>query len=72
MALETTLLPRGPYSLELSARRASDATRLYRDGYLTVVFEAGGAPVLARVWQWRDAQIGLRVETCGDETEALD
>ena len=62
MALETTFRPRGPYSLEASAKRASDATRRYRDGYLTVVYEVGGAPVHARVWQWRDGRIGARIE----------
>jgi 3-methyladenine DNA glycosylase/8-oxoguanine DNA glycosylase len=45
--LETELRPRPPYSLALSARLKSDATRAFRDGVLTTVFEAGGEPALA-------------------------
>jgi 3-methyladenine DNA glycosylase/8-oxoguanine DNA glycosylase len=33
--------PRGPYSLALSARGASDATRAFRDGVLTAALPAG-------------------------------
>ena len=65
MALETSFRPEGPYSLEASARRGSDATRFYRDGYLTLVYEAGSCPVVARAWQWRDGRIGARIEGAG-------
>jgi 3-methyladenine DNA glycosylase/8-oxoguanine DNA glycosylase len=62
MVVETTLRPRPPYSLELSARKASDSTRFLRDGVLTLVLEAGGAPALARVWQRGDGTLAVRVE----------
>ena len=35
MSFELAVTPRGPYSLALSARHASDATRRFRDGILT-------------------------------------
>jgi len=37
--LEITIAPVQPYSLALSARMKSDATRFLRDGVLTVVYE---------------------------------
>jgi hypothetical protein len=52
--LETTIAPVQPYSLALSARMKSDATRFLRDGVLTVAYEAGDAPALARVSQRPD------------------
>jgi DNA-3-methyladenine glycosylase II len=63
MTLETTLVPRPPYSLELSARMRSDATRFWRDGTLTMVFEAAGSPALARVRQRADGILVVRLET---------
>jgi len=63
LGLETTLLPRPPYSLALSARTAGDATRSFRDGVLTLVFEGGGEPALARVWQRPDGTLGVRLES---------
>jgi 3-methyladenine DNA glycosylase/8-oxoguanine DNA glycosylase len=71
VALETTLRPRGPYSLEFSARHANDRTRAFRDGVFTCVFEAGGAPALARVWQGRDGVLRIRLESSAPEA-ALD
>jgi 3-methyladenine DNA glycosylase/8-oxoguanine DNA glycosylase len=71
VTLETLVRPRGPYSLELSARRASDRTRVFRDGLLTCVFEAGGAPAVARVWQGRDGPLRVRLESRAPEV-ALD
>jgi 3-methyladenine DNA glycosylase/8-oxoguanine DNA glycosylase len=41
VALETTIRPRGPYSLALSARRAHDATRNFRDGVFVAVLADG-------------------------------
>src|ERR671914_1912388 len=55
--------PRPPYSLTLSARMKSDATRYLRDGVLTVALEAGGAPALARVRQRPDGSLALAVES---------
>lgn len=71
MALETTLRPRGPYSLALSARHAGDRTRAFRDGLLTCVFEAGDGPALARVWQGRDGLLSVRLESAAPDA-ALD
>jgi 3-methyladenine DNA glycosylase/8-oxoguanine DNA glycosylase len=66
--VEHELRPRPPYSLALSARMKSDATRVFADGTLTMVFEAAGAPTLARVRQQPDGTLAVRVET--DESEA--
>jgi 3-methyladenine DNA glycosylase/8-oxoguanine DNA glycosylase len=63
MPIETTLRPRGPYSLAESARHASDRTRHFRDGMLTCVFEAGGEPALARVWQLSTGELRVRLES---------
>jgi 3-methyladenine DNA glycosylase/8-oxoguanine DNA glycosylase len=73
VALETTLRPRPPYSLALSARAAGDATRAFRDGVLTLVFEAGGAPALARVRQRPDGTLAVRLESssAGEALERL-
>ena len=71
MALEAAFSPRGPYSLEASARKGSDATRYYRDGFLTLVFDCGEGPVSARVWQRRDGTVGALVEA-GDGADRAD
>jgi len=62
VAFETTLRPRPPYSLALSARMKSDATRYLRDGVLTVALEAGGAPALARVRQRPDGSLAVAID----------
>src|SRR5712691_13420721 len=51
VALE--LRPRGPHSLSLTARFASDATRTFRDGVLTAVLDGE----LVRAWQRTDGAI---------------
>lgn len=73
MALETTIVPRLPYSLALSARLRSDATRVFRDGVLTMAFEAHGRPTLARVRQRCDGSLAVRLEgpACRDALEKL-
>jgi 3-methyladenine DNA glycosylase/8-oxoguanine DNA glycosylase len=63
VAFETTLRPRPPYSLALSARMKSDATRFLRDGIFTVALEAGGAPALARVRQRPDGGLAVLLQT---------
>ena len=63
MLLETTIAPVQPYSLALSARMKSDATRFLRDGVLTVAYEAGEAPALARVGQKPDGKLDARIES---------
>jgi 3-methyladenine DNA glycosylase/8-oxoguanine DNA glycosylase len=65
VALETTIVPRPPYSLALSARMKSDATRIFRDGVLTMAFEVDGRPALARVRQRADGSLAARIEGAG-------
>jgi AraC family transcriptional regulator of adaptative response / DNA-3-methyladenine glycosylase II len=57
---EVTLTPVQPYSLGRSAW-GSNPTRQLRDGVLETVFEAGGEPVHARVWQRRDGSLSAQV-----------
>lgn len=71
MILETTIFPRPPYSLALSARLRSDQTRHFRDGVLTVALEAGGAPALARVHQRTDGSLAVAIDGASPE-EALE
>ncbi|HXV58997.1 MAG TPA: hypothetical protein VD704_14125 [Gaiellaceae bacterium] len=63
MLLETTIRPRPPYSLALSARLASDTTRKLRDGVLTLALEADGAPAVARVRQRPGGELVVAVES---------
>ena len=51
MTVELAVAPRGPYSLSLSARFASDATRTFRDGLFTQVLDVDGRVEVARAWQ---------------------
>lgn len=60
MALETTIRPRGPYSLALSARRASDTTRRFAGGALTCVLADGER---GSAHQLPDGRLVLRTET---------
>jgi AraC family transcriptional regulator of adaptative response / DNA-3-methyladenine glycosylase II len=69
--LETTIVPRPPYSLALSARMRSDMTRRFRDGALTIAFDAGGGPALGRVGQRPDGRLEVVVEAAEPEA-ALD
>jgi DNA-3-methyladenine glycosylase II/AraC family transcriptional regulator of adaptative response / DNA-3-methyladenine glycosylase II len=48
----------------------SDATRFLRDGVLTVAYEAGGAPALARVSQKPDGKLDAYIEST-ERDEAL-
>jgi 3-methyladenine DNA glycosylase/8-oxoguanine DNA glycosylase len=70
VTLETTIAPVQPYSLALSARMKGDATRFLRDGILTVAYEAGGAPALARVSQKPDGKLNAWIES-EERDEAL-
>ena len=69
--LETTIVPRRPYSLALSARLRSDMTRRFRDGVLTVAFEAAGSSALARVRQRPDGSLAVAIEAT-EPREALE
>lgn len=71
MVSETSLRPRGPYSLRLSGTRSSDRTRRFRDGVLTCAYEAGGEAALADVWQRPDGELRVRLEA-PDPAPALD
>jgi 3-methyladenine DNA glycosylase/8-oxoguanine DNA glycosylase len=57
--VEIAAKPRGPYSLALSARLASDATRRFRDG----VFTARYAGSVAQAWQSPDGTITVRSDS---------
>jgi 3-methyladenine DNA glycosylase/8-oxoguanine DNA glycosylase len=56
---EIVIRPRGPYSLELSARLAGDATRRIREGLLTA--RCGGG--VARAFQSADGTVTIRSES---------
>src|SRR5262245_40958132 len=60
MPLETASRPCGPYSLRLSARLASDATRSFRSGRLSAVLPGGE---LGCAWQRPDGVVVIRAET---------
>jgi DNA-3-methyladenine glycosylase II len=62
VTFETTVVPRPPYSLALSARLRSDATRYFHDGVLTVALEAEERPALARVRQRPDGTLAVAIE----------
>jgi AraC family transcriptional regulator of adaptative response / DNA-3-methyladenine glycosylase II len=51
LSVERAVTPRGPYSLALSARLASDATRTFRDGVLTQALAVDGRVETARARQ---------------------
>jgi 3-methyladenine DNA glycosylase/8-oxoguanine DNA glycosylase len=56
---EIVVRPRGPYSLELSARLAGDATRRVREGLVT----ARCCGAVAHAWQSRDGAVTIRSES---------
>lgn len=60
MALETAIRPSGPYSLRLSARLATDATRRFRNGRLTAALPGGE---VASAWQRPDGIVLVRAES---------
>ena len=64
--VEVAVRPQGPYSLALSARLASDATRRVRDSLVTA--RCGGG--VARAWQSRDGIVTIRSESL-DAAEKL-
>ena len=57
--VEIAAKPHGPYSLALSARLASDATRRFRDG----VFTARYADAVAHAWQSPDGTVTIRSDS---------
>jgi 3-methyladenine DNA glycosylase/8-oxoguanine DNA glycosylase len=63
LTLEASFRPRGPYSLALTARRAGDATRSFRDGLLDAAVPTGAGVERARAWQRPDGTICIRAES---------
>ena len=63
MSVELAVTPRGPYSLALSARFSSDATRTFHDGLFTALLDVDGRPELARAWQSPDGTVTIRAES---------
>ena len=59
MTVEASLRPRGPYSLSLSARAASDATRVFREGVLEAVVPGSAGPERVRAWQTLDGTVQI-------------
>jgi 3-methyladenine DNA glycosylase/8-oxoguanine DNA glycosylase len=57
------LEPRGPFSLALSARMASNATRRFRGGTLTLLVPAGGGAERAVARQRPDGRLRLEAES---------
>jgi 3-methyladenine DNA glycosylase/8-oxoguanine DNA glycosylase len=66
--VEAIVRPAGPYILSLSARRAGDATRTFRDGVFSATLEVEGR--LERVFA-RQSPDG-RVHVAGDSAEGLE
>jgi 3-methyladenine DNA glycosylase/8-oxoguanine DNA glycosylase len=63
MVVEATFRPQGPYSLALSAGRASDATRRFRGGTLRALLDVEGRVERASAFQYRDGTLTLRAES---------
>jgi 3-methyladenine DNA glycosylase/8-oxoguanine DNA glycosylase len=55
--------PSGPYSLRLSARHGSDATRSFRDGVLTMTLVGERGLEQARAWQAPDGAVTIQALT---------
>jgi pyrroline-5-carboxylate reductase len=61
--LSLELQPRGPFSLALSARLASNATRRFRNGTLTALLPAGEGAERAAASQRADGTVRLEAES---------
>lgn len=59
MARVVEIKPRGAYSLALTARHASDATRVFRDGVLTALVPGELGPELTRARQRPDGAVEI-------------
>jgi AraC family transcriptional regulator of adaptative response / DNA-3-methyladenine glycosylase II len=59
LSVQASLRPRGPYSLTLTARAASDATRVFRDGVLDAVVPGAAGPERVRAWQRPDGTVDV-------------
>ena len=64
MTIERVVRPAGPYSLVLSTRHSTDATRSVRDGVLgTTLLVDGGRVEVGRAFQRYDGSIALHAES---------
>jgi 3-methyladenine DNA glycosylase/8-oxoguanine DNA glycosylase len=63
LTLERVVRPAGPFSLALSSRHASDATRHLRDGTLTTALRVGERVEVGSARQVVDGRVVLRAET---------
>jgi 3-methyladenine DNA glycosylase/8-oxoguanine DNA glycosylase len=61
--IQAELRPQGPYSLRLSARLASDATRTFRDGVLDSVLAIDDRLERTSAWQRPDGAVCVRAES---------
>jgi 3-methyladenine DNA glycosylase/8-oxoguanine DNA glycosylase len=61
--IEVIARARGPYSLALTARHASDATRLFRDGVLEALVPAGDGVERAAARQFPDGSLCLAADS---------
>jgi len=68
--VDVVVRPRGPYSLALTARHASDATRVCRDGVLEALVPAGDRVERASARQLPDGSLRLVAES-EESLEAL-
>jgi 3-methyladenine DNA glycosylase/8-oxoguanine DNA glycosylase len=57
--IDVVVRPRGPYSLALTARHASDATRLFRDGVLDTLLRVDGRVERGAACQYPDGSLRL-------------
>ncbi len=63
--VDSLIRPRGPYSLQLTARRAGDATRVFRHGVLQACFAVDGAVEQAAAAQRPDGTVLIRADSEG-------
>ncbi len=61
--IETSIRPRGPYSLRLSGTLRSDATRVVRDGLLRGVLDVEGRVEAVAAWQRLDGAVCIRAQS---------
>jgi 3-methyladenine DNA glycosylase/8-oxoguanine DNA glycosylase len=61
--IQAELRPRGPYSLRLSGRHGSDATRIVSNGTYTAVLRAGDRVERVYAWQRPDGLVCVRAES---------
>jgi 3-methyladenine DNA glycosylase/8-oxoguanine DNA glycosylase len=60
LSLQASLRPRGPYSLALTARRAGDSTRTFREGVLDALVPISEGLERVRAWQAHDGLVHVQ------------